>query len=1209
MCRFAIKREPLEMDGWFVIMSATLFIARAEDARAHEKMSHLEKFQRKKEMRRSIADDVISSHAPFDQWAGQRTARNTSHRSAAKTSAFGVSFLKCAQVEAGSAQVRVTLVVSNPEGGRDLSQLCIRDSVSDVMMLQTNGSARERGYQTFSTDTLPAGSQYVVLYRMTVKGNRKQVLTLPAFLTFSNATQNDIHLFGPVVANLTLRINTTEQAGVDRSLLLLGFVGSFLLTLLLAPLSVVSVKLLQRRRTAHTRSGVNEEAGPYEGMCDITASANKEAAFEDKFVDILMLEDPQNMMQALDSLNMSTLSRAAVALECVRVQMFKGLMSVLLAGLGLGRAERRVLGTERRVLGAERRVLGALHGQVVGLEGKVQEEHEARMAALAAQCNLETQQQMDSQHRRHMSEAAHAQHLLQHAPSQQQQLQQQEQECLRRRLRIRHAHASAQAQREQTLHRRFELHQILREELQEAIRSGELETHTAHTLLLQYYSCQGVLEEGLDVLLANQRALLAERHAQRRFLVQSLLSLQAVMSEAFSSRDRECSDVQREILRVKQSLEESVCRERSAIRCDIIKRRRQLLSEKVCEHWRQLQAISVSSDVTVDQYLQKWVELLMFQNNELSELINHLDEETAARTRKVSVCVLQAVCVQTQPVLESLQRRGQAAARELRSTQSRIRREQQLELREQRRIRHAFTQYCSALCVCQRSLSREQCVRLQLECVKAACRLDRCLVLHQAKCDLQWLGSDDPAVTPDDSETELQRSSEVTELRCFLQERLQRNDTHTHTPQEASVFQEEQLRACQECVAVFVASLQWERAEKKTKVMETHKALLKLHTLLTAETHTGDITHAIHTHRLALEEAELRLQWEESAEGWGCSADDDEDDDDDDEEGVFTVKAEGGVSALLQEALFKRPQLQRLTDRELRRNQRLEHHEEQLQLKRLQTYCEQEMVFTAALVKLAQVSVPDLHNALRLLLPTVPEGELLSLMDTLGPGAGGGAERCSLTDRLRLDLLSRNLSHSPQHTGRERDRLLKKRQKLLDKLLTGAGGSADARETQRRRRRNRDPSCPQPMETEGAWPVGVAEDSLVSMRDSNEGAWPVGMAQDSLFSMRDGNEGAWPMGVGRDGNEGAWPVGMALDINEGAWPVGVAEDSLVSMRDINEGAWPVGVAQDSQASERLFVFRCVPPTAPLQTQTTRSRKKKRNFLNFKKASVAPQQHT
>lgn len=60
------------------------------------------------------------------------------------------------QVDADGAfpQVLVWLVVSNPQEGRDLSQLCIRDSVSDVTLLQTNGSVQERGFQTFSTDSL-----------------------------------------------------------------------------------------------------------------------------------------------------------------------------------------------------------------------------------------------------------------------------------------------------------------------------------------------------------------------------------------------------------------------------------------------------------------------------------------------------------------------------------------------------------------------------------------------------------------------------------------------------------------------------------------------------------------------------------------------------------------------------------------------------------------------------------------------------------------------------------------------------------------------------------------------------------------------------------------------------------------------------------------------------------------------------------------------
>ncbi len=57
----------------------------------------------------------------------------------------------------------------------------------------------------------------------------------------------------------------------------------------------------------------------------------------------------------------------------------------------------------------------------------------------------------------------------------------------------------------------------------------------------------------------------------------------------------------------------------------------------------------------------------------------------------------------------------------------------------------------------------------------------------------------------------------------------------------------------------------------------------------------------------ALEEAELRLQREESVDGWGCSS---SDDDDDEEEDVLMV--DGGVAAVLQEVLFRR---QCLTDR------------------------------------------------------------------------------------------------------------------------------------------------------------------------------------------------------------------------------------------------------------------------------------------------------
>ncbi len=53
-----------------------------------------------------------------------------------------------------------------------------------------------------------------------------------------------------------------------------------------------------------------------------------------------------------------------------------------------------------------------------------------------------------------------------------------------------------------------------------------------HVLL---FSVQDQLEEVLDVVLANQRYVLAERHAQRKFLVHSLHSLNSLISDTFSS--------------------------------------------------------------------------------------------------------------------------------------------------------------------------------------------------------------------------------------------------------------------------------------------------------------------------------------------------------------------------------------------------------------------------------------------------------------------------------------------------------------------------------------------------------------------------------------------------------------------------------------------------------------------------------------------------
>uniref|UniRef100_A0AAR2ITJ7 Limbin n=1 Tax=Pygocentrus nattereri TaxID=42514 RepID=A0AAR2ITJ7_PYGNA len=807
-------------------------------------------------------------------------------------------------------QVTLYLVISNPPEGTDLSQLGIRDAISDITLLQNNGNVQERGYQTFTTDSLPAGSNYVVTYMARVKGSKTEVLFLPAFLTFSNASQNDINLFGPVIANFTLRLNTTEKVSTHSHIL-----NSFLLAAV--------INLCSRGQKRGFSGGAEAE----EAVCNISESANEEATFENKIIDIMALEDPQNVFQALDNLEMSTLLRGALAVERVRVQVVKGLFGVLLGSLGA----------------AGRRVVTVLLGQVTGMEGKLQEEQGARLATLAAQCTMETQQEMETQHHAHATEKTQAERLFHHAEQQEvlqctmllEKLQKLEQEQLQRGLLARHEQASAEAQRHTALRRRVELHTIFSEEMDEAARMGELDKDTASKLLHLYYTCQDQLEEVFDLFVASQRAALSERQVQRRFLLQSLHGLQGALFDTLSTSSQYvdswfCAEqleiAQLELLRIKQTLEETLSHERSTIHCDLIKRRRTQISEMLCEQKREQQELGGVCEGPVDQYLLRWQTLLSAHSTQFSELITHLDQEAAAEIRKVLLRVLQEAVVELKAVgnavsqslqtlgvprwllqrevggeavaeaQERLRVRGKEMAATLRILRSSIQQRRLQELQQQRQMRERLEQ---SVCASQWALSETDLLRVRLECVKCVCRLDRCLVLPRA----------------------LSRARLYTTLTHTTGRHAQPDPSaEPYGPSLLFVCDDvkQQVFMCEQSVAGELAALQWERAERRSRVLETHSALLSLQTLLLQHLRhtptTQELSHAIHTHSLALDEAELQLQkeeseWEEIAFGHGSDkvlaavAADELD------EEILCMDKDNRMAANLQEALCRREEL------------------------------------------------------------------------------------------------------------------------------------------------------------------------------------------------------------------------------------------------------------------------------------------------------------
>ncbi|KAM6946918.1 limbin-like isoform 1-T1 [Lycodopsis pacificus] len=1187
-------------------------------------------------------------------------------QSVAPPSAFGVKFHKCAQVKLDTDPPQLTffLLIHNmgPLGGTNLSQVAIRDSISGIVPLKSEGRVVERGYQTFAIDSLSAGSQVVVNYTAHIRNHKSEVLALPAFLTFSNASQNDVSMFGPLTANLSLRVNSTDRIHPNHGVHLAGFVAGFFVALMLLSLGFLAMNLIGlRTRLSLLQQRRNRgDSDPEYADCNMSETVKDEAAFEDKMVDTMVLEDPQNMYQALENLEMSTLLHATNNLEATRIQIYRDVMSSLLGGLrSRGQASAQ----------AQQRLLSVLHGQMLGMEGRLKEERGARMAALAGHCNQETREEMEAEHRREAAEKAQAELLCQHADQQEllhcsvllEKLHKLSQSQLQRILLVRHEEASGKVQRQIIEWRRVELHKIFSEELEEATRMGELEKSTAKSLQHDYFACQDQLEEVLDVVLANQRYVLAERHAQRKFLVHSLHSLNSLISDSLSSAsssldscfthirrgssvpseqiDQLQEKAQKELVMVRQRLEEALSQERRAMRCGLIKKRRELISDLLRVHKQRQKDLSVfdlEGRRDVAQHLHCWQNLLMAHSLELAELINNLDEEAAADIRKVTMRVIQGAIAEikaiqpsaTQALLtllppgaqralpqvepeagpgqgastllqgqERLHQEGKAALHTLSCTRAALREAMERELQEQRELRAHCRAFFSCLCSSQLTLSEDDRLRMKLEFQKCLSVMDLCLVLPHAISRTKlhtalaaWRKESEQQMTCMQSKgkaSEARQKADTSDLLLFqkrLDDGIQLFEKEKETEsgvmnkvmEEMRREREDDLRSQGDSLAMQMATIHYQKAERRTKVLETSRAMLALHSRLIQQLRDRkslerqDMAQSIHNHCLGLEEAEQQLHKErtERSRVESSPAQRGHSEEGSEEERLFQLQQDCRMTSILQEALHKSDQITALLAERFQEmtgsNQAMEDLKEQMELRRLYANCDQDLEFASRLLKQSRVSAEVLLEALRLLLPTLPESELLSITDALCPkqllvsssaeqeqsGCAGGSNRL-LPVKLREDVLHKNMPNMPSCTV-ERERLQEKRQGLMEKLLPRSRVLAP---------RDVAPLLVEEKAKEGGfteaqrpfYKATVTEDTATRQQNDTAEERAVNTVNETLHST--------------------------------------AEEYMMPS------------CASTAAGDRLFVFRD-PPESCVSAGAKR-RKRKKNFLNLKKGSVAP----
>uniref|UniRef100_UPI0037E84C73 limbin-like n=1 Tax=Semicossyphus pulcher TaxID=241346 RepID=UPI0037E84C73 len=1198
-------------------------------------------------------------------------------QSAAPPSAFGVKFHKCAKVKLDTDPPQLTffLLIHNmgPVGGTNLSQVAIRDSIAGIVPLKSEGRVVEKGYQTFAIDSLLAASKVIVNYTAKIRSHKSEVLDLPAFLTFSNASQNDVSMFGPLTANLTLRVNSTDRIYPNHGVHFAGYVAGCLVTLVLLSLGFLAMNLIgPRTRLNILQQRKNRgDSDPEYAECNMSETVKDEATFEDKMVDTMVLEDPQNMSQALENLEMSTLLRATNNLEIVRIQIYKDVMSSLLSGLrSRGQASAQ----------AQQRLLSVLHGQLLGMEGRLKEERGARMAALAGRCNLETREEMEAEHRREAAEKTQAELLCQHADQQEllhcsvllEKLHKLSQSQLQRMLLVRHEEASAKVQRQIIEWRRVELHKIFSEELEEATRMGELEKSTTKSLQHDYFDCQDQLEEVLDVVLANQRYVLCERHAQRKFLVHSLHSLNGLISDTFSSTSSSLDSwfahirrgsilpseqieqlqekAQKELVMVRQRLDEALSQERRAMRCGLIKKRRELISDMLRVHKQRQKDLSglskgLEGKLDVAQHLHCWQNLLTAQSLELAELINNLDEEAAADIRKVTMRVIQGAITEVRAIQpsanqtlltllppgaqrsllqeepeagsgqgagallqgqEKLHQEGKAALRTLSCTREALSEAMERELQEQRELRANCRAFFRCLCSSQLTLSEDDRLRLKLEFQKCLSVMDRSLVLphavsrtklnnavaarrketEQHMMNVPSKGKTSEAKPKaDTSDLQLFQIRLEDRIRLFEREKEMETGVMNNVMEEMQRERDDELRSQADSLAVQMAVIHYQKAERRTKVLETSRAMLTLHSLLIQQIRERksperqEMAQSIQSHCMGLEEAEQQLQ-KEKAELDGLrvsqsrvksnptqSEDSDEGEEESEEERLFRLQQDCRMTSILQEALYKCEEVNTVLAERLQEmtanNQAMEDLKEQIELKRLYANCDQDLEFASRLVKQSQMSAEVLLEALRLLLPTLPESELLSITDALCPkqhpvsssaeqehtGCVGGSSRL-LPVKLREDVVHKNMPDMPSRTV-ERERLQEKRQSLLEKLL---------------------PRSRAPLPRDVA-PLLVKETGKEgSLREAHRPIYKPAVTENSVTQQ----------------HSDAARERVVDTVNE----------RIQSTAE--GGVMPPSVPADG---EKLFVFRDPPESCNRESAT--KRKRKRNFLNLKKGSVAP----
>ncbi|NXQ18577.1 LBN protein, partial [Peucedramus taeniatus] len=585
------------------------------------------------------------------------------------SSEFGITLQKCGMVdvEHDPQTAYITLVINNTNTllSTNITDLILMDNITGLHVQKNSGNKTTDGIQIYRKSFLQGGEHFAINYSALLDAEEMwhgRVLTLPAKLTFRSSSQNKTHLI-----SLTASLTITEEEktkilyshAISASAFFIAFFVSFLLTcavfFIIYRTQILKWSFCSKNQEVQPDLSQNQKLE--HSQFNSGDLFSEDIIMNDQIIDILSFEEPGNMLQALEDLEVASLTRADADLEANRMQICKEVIAMMLKNMVLNHS---------LFPHVEKKISSVFKQQFLAMEEEIQEEYERKMVALTAECDLETRKTMEAQCQKARAANEEAEELMKKINEKPaieyrsllDKLHRLEQDCLKRFLFVKQEEYFAKAYRELAVTQRKEVHTIFFTQITNATSKGELKVEAAKTLVEGYSKIQGDIEELMDFLQACKKYHLNKRFSYRQYLIRKMQSRDSRVSALINATAAQISSLinkteraghlpesrlgilldraEAEINFVKQKFDHDLKQEKQKL-CQklITKRRREMLQKK--EHQKEQLSLEDPFKTTDDisHYLRLWKNLLSDHTIEFEELTEKLDNEASEELKEL----------------------------------------------------------------------------------------------------------------------------------------------------------------------------------------------------------------------------------------------------------------------------------------------------------------------------------------------------------------------------------------------------------------------------------------------------------------------------------------------------------------------------------------------------------------------------------------------